>query len=238
MSETSLQEMLQRVALPPKPTRLLILQQVAEELDTAHRREKLHGHLTPKSIVVTEGTPRGLIAAVTDYGAKFVLDNEILGDRLPDDVYYISPEQILGLDLGEQADLFSFAVIAYELVCGKKPFEADGISPLFYKICTEPAEPIEKVDPSLTEEVNRVFERALAKKPERRYANGRDFIQALTTALGRCEGWDERSGIPEPPPAFAAAAASNPGPRTRRRQNRVLQHGRLMNCPRCSGDAA
>jgi len=197
MNETSLQSLLQRNAWLTRTTRYSILQQVAEALDTAHRRDVVHGNLSPGSILLRDGLdgskeilPAGSVV-LKDFGVRLDLDKEIAGSNyVPESAYYASPERILGIPLDAWSDEFSLATIAYELVGGRRPFEAGEVSRLFFQICSEPQGPITALDSTLSETVNAVFERGLAKEREHRFASCEEFVRLLGEALVKCPGWE------------------------------------------------
>jgi serine/threonine protein kinase len=189
MTEFSLQEMLQRRSLPQKPLQLSILRSVAAQLDEAHRRNLVHGHLTPRSIFVSMRDTDGPVSvSIRDFGTKFVLDPTAISASIPLDAYYLSPEQILGIDVNGQSDEFSLAAIAYELVTGRKPFDAASVSGLIFAICTDIQPAVQEIDGTLTPGVSEIFNRALAKDREQRYATCGQFVSALEYELARCDG--------------------------------------------------
>lgn len=226
MSETSLQDLLQRRNLPHKSLRLSILRLTAAQLDEAHQRRLVHGNLSPQNIFLSEPEDdRAISVRMRDFGTKFVLDPTVSNSAVPVNAYYLSPEQILGTEVNQQSDEFSFAAIAYELVSGRKAFDAATMSAIIYKICTEDPLPIYELDRSLTPGVNNVFNRALAKVREQRYAGCGQFLAALETELLQCEGWGsnahaavtaplirESASALGPQPESATAWMSSPAP--------------------------
>jgi Protein kinase domain/PEGA domain len=209
MSEFSLQEMLQRRSLPQKPFQLSILRPVAAQLDEAHRRNLVHGHLTPRSIFVSIGDSDVPVSvSIRDFGTKFVLDPAATSASIPLDAYYLSPEQILGINITAQSDEFSFAAIAYEMVTGRKPFDAASVSGLIFAICTDTQPAVQEIDGTLTPGVSEIFNRALAKDREQRYATCGQFMSALEYELARCDGWSKSVGAAAVA-GFAEAAATS-----------------------------
>jgi serine/threonine protein kinase len=212
MSNISLEEMLRRKTLPEKPLQIEILRQVAAQIDQAHQRNLTHGNLSPQSILVSEPDANGAIAVfVKDFGTTFEIDPAGMGGAPPPQAFYLSPEQVLGIDLGPASDEFSFAVIAYEMIGGGLPFSAAKLSGLIFAICSDPPQPIYEFDPSLSAAVQNVFNRALAKDREGRYASCWTFVAALAAELGRSQPWQPVQPVTEAMP-IAAAAAVTAGP--------------------------
>src|SRR5205085_5156494 len=111
---------------------------------------------------------------------------------------YMSPEQIQGQEVDGRSDQFSLAVIAFELLTGEKPFSADSIARLAYRIvCEEPA-PVHRMNQTLDWPVDTVIRRALSKKPGDRYPTCADFAVALENACRACRKWTPmRAGMAE-----------------------------------------
>jgi hypothetical protein len=96
---------------------------------------------------------------------------------------------VQGAAVNGRADQFSVAVIAYEVLTGEKPFVAEYLPTLLYKIVRE--EPIapQRLNTTLNTQVEAVVRRGLSKNPADRYETCTDFINALSTALSSCKGW-------------------------------------------------
>ncbi len=166
---------------PPEPTRLAILRELAQRLDAG----EISGDLNPENIFISgdlSGT--NVVVALKDTNSRFVPEEELAADgRIPEAARYLSPERILGTSTDIRSHEFSLAVIAYEFVCGKKPFDAPDLRQLFYRVCTEKHIPAEEVHPKLSGRISGVLSRALAKDRERRFPNCQSFVQALIAAL-------------------------------------------------------
>ncbi|HOU42575.1 MAG TPA: hypothetical protein PK829_15005, partial [Promineifilum sp.] len=95
---------------------------------------------------------------------------------------YMSPEQFTGGALDGRSDQYSLAVVAFEALSGRVPFAAETIHGLMYQHVHEPPPDIHTIDKSLPPGVSATLRRALAKRPEDRFASVSDFIEALRLA--------------------------------------------------------
>src|SRR4029077_13696940 len=102
---------------------------------------------------------------------------------------YMSPEQVQGHAVDGRADQFSLAVIAYEVLTGEKPFVADHLPSLLYRIVREDPVPPQRLNPTLGPQVDSVLRRALAKSAGERYPYCSDFVEALAAACNSNPGW-------------------------------------------------
>ncbi len=205
----SLEHLLQGQRLPDAAELLRILRQVAEALDYAHRKGVVHRDIKPANIILSDNAPGAeRIAKITDFGVAKIASLEITQtEAMMGTPNYMSPEQIQGRTLDGRSDQFSLGVIAYELLCGEKPFGADSFSALLYQICTEDPRPVESLNPLLSETVGKVMQRVLAKEPNNRFDSCSNFIGALSIALGDCPDW-RSSARPAAVPVATAIGAS------------------------------
>jgi serine/threonine-protein kinase len=137
---------------------------------------------------------------------------------------YMSPEQVQGLDIDGRSDQFSLAVIAYEILTGERPFTGEHLSTVVYRIVAEEPAEAQRINSTLTPQIDAVLRRGLAKKPENRYPNCSNFVGALEMACAESRGWKTLSAgvIAAAPTAGAgtggtsvlglsSAGVSNPG---------------------------
>ncbi|HZN02477.1 MAG TPA: serine/threonine-protein kinase, partial [Candidatus Polarisedimenticolia bacterium] len=181
------------------PARLLeLMTQAGGALDYAHQAKVIHRDIKPANLMVQDGNLK-----VTDFGlaknpsASLTQTGVLLGTPS-----YMSPEQIQGKDLDGRSDLFSLGVVLYELLTGVRPFEADSISTIIYRVLYEDPRPAAAHNPALPPAVNAVLEKALAKDPARRYATGAALVADLRKAFSDlpAETLARPFPIPSPPP--------------------------------------
>jgi serine/threonine protein kinase len=196
-------------ALLPLGTVLDIVSQTAAALDYAHTHNVVHRDIKPANLMVL---PDGTIK-VTDFGlAKNPQANLTQSGVLLGTPSYMSPEQIQGTELDGRSDLFSLGVMLYELLTGVRPFEAESISTIIYRILYEDPRPPAAHNPALPPDVNLVLEKALAKSPERRYATGSALAADLRKAFATLPPESLARPLAGVQPGFAAAAATSSRP--------------------------
>jgi serine/threonine protein kinase len=197
------------------PARLLeLMAQAAGALDYAHQAKVIHRDIKPANLMVQEDGS----LKVTDFGlaknpsASLTQAGVLLGTPS-----YMSPEQIQGKDLDGRSDLFSLGVVLYELLTGVRPFEADSISTIIYRVLYEDPRPATAHNPALPPAVHAVLERALAKDQARRYATGAALVADLRKAFSDlpAETLARPFPLPSPPPGGRPSptlTAARPGP--------------------------
>ena len=161
--------------------------QIADALDHAHRHGVVHRDLTPRNIMLTRDSVKLL-----DFGlAKLKERDEELPSagtqsaRLTEvgtivgTVPYMAPEQIEGRDVDSRTDVFSFGVVLYEMLCGRRPFAGDSRAALMAAIVAAEPPPLSPLRPQISEPLERLILRALAKDPDDRWQTTRDLAAEL-----------------------------------------------------------
>jgi serine/threonine-protein kinase len=156
-----------------------ILDQLLEGLEFSHSRGVIHRDIKPGNLLISEmGT-----AKISDFGiarleqSHLTLMGEVLGTP-----YYMAPEQFDGQTADERSDVYSAAVIVYEVLTGRRPFEGQGAA-LMRQILEMPPPLPSTLEPRLSKELDRVLLKALAKRPEDRFRSARQFLEALHLAF-------------------------------------------------------
>ena len=174
----SLEEVLKERRRLPLDETSAILDQVAKALDHAHRRHVIHRDVKPANIMLDAENR----VVVTDFGIAKALtaggltaSGSVVGTP-----YYMSPEQGMGGKVSGASDQYSVAVMAYRMLSGQVLFDGDSPIEILHKHCMAPAPSLETVQAGLPRHVYQAVERALAKKPEQRYASVAAFVEALS----------------------------------------------------------
>ena len=156
------------------------LRQVASGLDHAHSKNVIHRDIKPSNILIDK-TDHAFILdfGVASFGENSIKDRSILGTPS-----YMSPEQLARKELDYRADLYSFAVMAYELLTGLKPFSGENLPTLVNNIMNSSAAPFEAVAPELPLSLQVEMDKALSKRPDQRFASAEAMCSAFSRALG------------------------------------------------------
>ncbi|MEY3566648.1 MAG: hypothetical protein RLZ19_662 [Actinomycetota bacterium] len=176
---------------------------VCAALDAAHRAGIIHRDVKPGNILLTEN---GRVM-LTDFGIAKALsgDQDLTNENIMmGTAKYLSPEQVLGDELGPAADVYSLGLVLYECLAGKVPFMgASDTETALARLKKDPT-PLHTVKPDLDPAVLRVIHRMLEREPERRYATGAEASRALRAAGGITASGTPtetpRSKDPTPPP--------------------------------------
>ncbi|HXZ97238.1 MAG TPA: serine/threonine-protein kinase [Burkholderiales bacterium] len=168
-------------------------------LDYASRQGIVHRDVKPANIMVVSRTE----VKLSDFGAAYLqkaLSTQILNIGSP---AYMSPEQISAKALTQHSDMFSLAVVLYELLTGFQPFIARSMSSLFQMILHQEPLPPSALRPSLGSDLDRVLLLALKKNPQDRYPAWADFALELAK-VGQLSVYDQEIPDSEKFPALRA----------------------------------
>jgi predicted Ser/Thr protein kinase len=170
------------------PTKVRYLRGIAEGLRYAHSQGVIHRDIKPSNIRVLEnGRVKVMdfgIAKLKDQESQLTQTGMALGT-----VAYMSPEQLRGEKIDHRVDIFSYGVLAYELLAGHRPFRAETVSTLFYQLLHEPPPPFDL--PYLPTELIAVVDRCLSKSVEERYQSFDEVIAALDQVAALITGAEE-----------------------------------------------
>ncbi len=177
---TELSERMAKGAMPVQEA-LAIAEQVAEGLAYAHDNEVIHRDIKPGNIVLL---PRRRVK-VMDFGIARLKSSELktqLGTRLGTPKY-MSPEQSTGSTIDHRTDIFSLGIVLYEMLTGAKLFTGQSLAEVLNNVATFDPPPPSRIRPEVSQLLDLVVKRAIAKKKEDRYASAWEMVNDLQLCL-------------------------------------------------------
>jgi serine/threonine protein kinase len=163
---------------------MAVIGPVLEALAVAHRQGVIHRDVKPENIYLAE-TASGCVPKLIDFGIARVLDGDgamslTRSGALMGTPYYMSPEQARGLrDVDARADVWAVAIVLYESLTGRRPFEGSNYNALLVSILQDRIAPIAERAPELAPHVAAAIDRALSRDPAKRFSDAGEFLDAL-----------------------------------------------------------
>jgi serine/threonine protein kinase len=155
---------------------VLIIQQVAQALDYAHRNNVIHRDIKPSNIMFGADNNAVLVdfgvAKLMDATSEFTAEGVLVGTY-----YYMAPENWESATISPAVDQYALGIILYQILAGRLPFEDTSLGKLMRQHSEEMPPPIHTIREGVPREINKVINRALAKKPDERFPTVSDFAQ-------------------------------------------------------------
>ena len=193
--------------------KLEIMDQIADGLAFAHAADIVHRDLKPANIhLLTNGQVK-----IMDFGLARLGGSEMTrAGSVMGTPHYMSPEQVRGERADSRSDIFSLGCVFYELLTYRKPFDADSMHAVLFKVMQEQPAPVAQLAPEVPHVMQDLLDRMLAKDPGQRLQNAgqlRTALQMAREAIADGRGDDPLPELPAATPTDAAPAA---GPEPRR----------------------
>jgi len=182
MESGTLKDVMDKTGALPLNEVVFIYRQIASALDYAHKRGIIHRDIKPSNIMVDQDGN----AFLTDFGIARLMESSESTHGLTQTGYavgtpgYMSPEQGLGEGVDGRTDIYAMGVMLFQLLTGKMPYSAETPMAVILKHIQDPIPSAVALKTELNEEIDAILQKAMAKKPEDRYANAIDLANALT----------------------------------------------------------
>ena len=200
-----------------------ICYQTARALEAASGRGIIHRDIKPQNLLLS---PDGVVK-VTDFGiaratslSTMTRTGAVMGTP-----HYMSPEQARGQRVDTRSDLYSLGIVLYQMLTGRIPFEAETPWEVIRQHIEVKAEPVRRVRSEVPRPLERLVERCLEKRPDRRYQSAGELASALREAVpGTGGGRRQQSPVT---PAPAQRPATSPAARAASTPSRAAQPERI-----------
>jgi eukaryotic-like serine/threonine-protein kinase len=206
----TLEQLAKQIPIPESDT-INYMKQVLSALSYAHGRGVVHRDIKPANIMLT---PHGVIKLM-DFGiakAQTEVDLTRPGTTMGS-LYYMSPEQVRGGTVDARSDIYSLGVMMYELLAGRRPFEADSAYAILHQQCNAAPQPPVEINPQLPPALSEIILCAMQKDPANRFQNAQALHNALCQVTASPDGTLTAEGVPFTPvviPGAAQSATSQP----------------------------
>lgn len=168
--------------------------QIGTALSALHRSGVTHRDIKPENIMIL---PEGHIK-ILDFGLAKLDARESSAVLGPSDstasvfhtregmiagtIYYMSPEQLRGQPVDNRSDIWSLGAVLFEMIYGQRPFTGENNSDIIVSILERPLPALAKARPDITESIEKILQKALAKTKESRFKDADDFVANLRRA--------------------------------------------------------
>jgi hypothetical protein len=195
-----------------------IVAQVGDALDYAHANGLVHRDVKPSNVLLDNRGNALLmdfgIARMVEATTRLTQAGGVIGTPA-----YMSPEQSTGQSVDARSDIYALGIVLFELVTGRVPYHAETPLAVLFKHVNDPLPMPRTLNPALTEALERVILKSLAKRPQDRYQKMSEFVAALQQVVP-FTGTNPQATpaeavtqvLPGSAPAAPAATAPRPAP--------------------------
>jgi serine/threonine-protein kinase len=158
--------------------------QIAQGMEAAHDNHIIHRDIKPQNIIIS----RDGKVKVTDFGIAKATNSNTITSNAMGSVHYLSPEQARGGYSDEKSDIYSLGVTLYEMLSGKVPFAGDNTVSVALLHIQGEAMPLRELDSEIPFSIDKIVQKCMQKRPERRYHTASELISDLKRAITNPDG--------------------------------------------------
>jgi serine/threonine-protein kinase len=158
--------------------------QIAQGMEAAHDNHIIHRDIKPQNIIIS----RDGKVKVTDFGIAKATNSNTITSNAMGSVHYLSPEQARGGYSDEKSDIYSLGVTLYEMLSGKVPFAGDNTVSVALLHIQGEAMPLRELDADIPMSIDKIVQKCMQKRPERRYHTSSELISDLKRAIANPDG--------------------------------------------------
>jgi serine/threonine-protein kinase len=176
-------DLLEKVQRIPPDVAMVMALAICSALEYAHYRGIIHRDIKPSNIIVSR---KGEVKLM-DFG---IARDENLGDLTRPGTSlgtpaYMSPEQIMGVKIDSRSDQFSFGIVLYQMLTGRKPFTEGSGKSIMHKILNTEFHHPRRINPNIPRRLEKIILRCMAKEPKDRYDSTGDLRREIETYLSQ-----------------------------------------------------
>lgn len=193
-----------------------VMQDIGGALDYAHQEAVIHRDVKPSNIMVTSAGK----SVLTDFGLALSVPEGTQGMTFGS-AHYIAPEQaVSSAQAVPQSDLYSLGIVLYEMLTNRVPFNDPAAMVVALKHISEEPPPPSRFNPNLSQAIDHVVLKALAKQPDQRFPSGQAMAEALSVAVANASDLDTDNeadllsvwDVPSKPSALSSPSRSTVTP--------------------------
>ena len=158
--------------------------QIAQGMEAAHDNHIIHRDIKPQNIIIS----RDGKVKVTDFGIAKATNSNTITSNAMGSVHYLSPEQARGGYSDEKSDIYSLGVTLYEMLSGKVPFAGDNTVSVALLHIQGEAMPLRELDSEIPVSIDKIVQKCMQKRPERRYHSASELMSDLKKAISNPDG--------------------------------------------------
>lgn len=173
---TTLKDVMRKVSRVPLSIGLRVVRSMCQGLGAAHEQGIIHGDIKPENVIINNSGE----VKIMDFGVARVAKSQPQEqESVSGTPAYMPPEQFEGAPLSVQADIYSLAVLMYEMFTGRLPYNASNVVDMYKMHKFERPAPMHHLNPRISEELDKVVINAMSKAPEDRYASTESLLDAI-----------------------------------------------------------